>query len=255
MVADFSSYSLEGRLCLVTGGGTGIGRAIAASLVDAGARVVISGRRQAPLQEVRREVGDAVIPKAHDISDLPSIPDFVDAVEREHGPLSAVINNAGVHQKKPSLEVSDEDLATVLLTNARAVFALTREAAVRMADRGSGSIQIISSMAALFGIPYVAGYTMSKSAVTGLVRELAVEWGPLGIRVNAIAPGFIRTEMAGRALDSDRERKEKVLSRTPMARLGLPEEIGRASAFLASDAAGFITGVTLPVDGGASIGF
>lgn len=255
MVADLSSYSLAGRLCLVTGGGTGIGLGITRSLVDAGARVIISGRRLGPLDEARNELGEAVIAKAHDISDLPGIPGFLDSVERDHGPINAVINNAGVHQKKSSLDVSDEDLAAVLLTNARAVFALTREAAVRMADRGGGSIQIISSMAAIFGIPYIASYTMSKSAVTGLVRELAVEWGPLGIRVNAIAPGFIRTEMAGKALDNDRARKEKVLGRTPMGRLGLPDEIGRVSAFLVSDAASFITGVTLPVDGGASIGF
>jgi gluconate 5-dehydrogenase len=110
-------------------------------------------------------------------------------------------------------------------------------------------------MAALFGIPYVASYSISKAALTGLVQELAVEWGQYGIRVNAIAPGFIRTEMSGKALDNDPERKAKVLGRTPLNRLGLPAEIGWAAAFLASDAASFINGVTLPVDGGAAIGF
>ena len=248
-------YSLGDKLCLVTGGGTGIGRAIATCLVESGARVVITGRRRAPLEEVRGELGEAIVPRVHDIADLSSIPDLLESLERELGPIDTVVNNAGVHQKKSSFEVSDEDLETVLLTNTRAVFALTREAAGRMAKRGGGSIQIISSMAALFGIPYVASYSISKAALTGLVQELAVEWGPYGIRVNAIAPGFIRTEMSGKALDNDPERKAKVLGRTPLNRLGLPAEIGWAAAFLASDAASFINGVTLPVDGGAAVGF
>ncbi len=252
---DLSSYSLAGRLCLVTGGGTGIGRGIASSMVAAGARVIVTGRRSGPLEDVRSELGSAVIPAVHDLSDLAAIPEFLDSLEGRHGPITTVVNNAGIHQKKSSFEVSDEELDQVLLTNTRAVFALTREAALRMSRRDGGTIQMITSMAALFGIPYVASYTMSKAAVAGLVRELAVEWGPYGIRVNAIAPGFIRTEMSGKALDNDPERKVKVLGRTPMNRLGTPMEIGTVSAFLASDAASFVNGITIAVDGGAAVGF
>ena len=248
-------YSLEDKLCLVTGGGTGIGRAIATCLVQSGARVVITGRREAPLEDVKTELGEGIVPRVHDITDLGSIPALLGSLEGDLGPIDTVVNNAGVHQKKSSFDVSDQELETVLLTNTKAVFALTREAAGRMAKRGGGSIQIISSLAALFGIPYVASYTMSKAAVVGLVQELAVEWGAHGIRINAIAPGFIQTEMSGRALNSDPERKAKVLGRTPLNRLGVPSEIGWVSAFLASDAASFITGVTLPVDGGATVGF
>jgi len=247
--------SLEDRLCLVTGGGTGIGRAIAESLSASGARVVITGRRREPLEDVAARIGSLIIPRQHDIGELESIPSFIESIENDLGPIDTLVNNAGRHQKKPSLEVTDADLEDVLSINTKAVFAMTREVAKRMAPRSRGDIQIISSMAALFGIPYVASYTMSKAAVTGLVHELAVEWGSYGIRVNAIAPGFIETEMSKKALDSDPERKSKVLNRTPLGRLGTTAEIGRVSAFLASDAASFITGVTLPVDGGAAVGF
>jgi gluconate 5-dehydrogenase len=110
-------------------------------------------------------------------------------------------------------------------------------------------------MAALFGIQYVAAYTAAKSAITGLARQLAVEWGQYGIRVNAIAPGFIETAMSKKALDGDPARKERVLSRTPLQRLGTPDEIGAVSAFLSSPGGSFITGAVLPVDGGVSVGF
>lgn len=248
-------FSLEGRVCLVTGGGTGIGKAIAASLVGQGARVVITGRNGDRLEQTARELGDAVVPRVHDLTDLDSIPEFLRSVERDVGPVRTLVNNAGIHQKKETLEVSDDDFAAVLLTNTRAVFALTREAAGTMVEQGGGDIQMISSMAAIFGVPYVASYTTSKSAVTGLVRQLAMEWGGSGIRVNAIAPGWIESEMSRRALEKDPERKAKVLGRTPMGRLGTPEEIGAVSAFLASDAAGFVSGALIPVDGGAAIGF
>lgn len=215
MVEDLSSYSLAGTLCLVTGGGTGIGRGIAASMAAAGARVIITGRRSGPLEDVRAEVGPAVIPVVHDVSHLPTIPAFLDSLEREYGPITTLVNNAGVHQKKSSFEVSDEDLDHVLRTNARAVFALTREAALRMSRRDGGSIQIISSMAALFGIPYVASYTMSKAAVSGLVRELAVEWGEYGIRINAIASDSSVPRCRGRRLTTIRIARPKCSAELP----------------------------------------
>jgi NAD(P)-dependent dehydrogenase (short-subunit alcohol dehydrogenase family) len=124
-----------------------------------------------------------------------------------------------------------------------------------MIKRGSGNIINISSMASQYGIPKVIAYTASKSAIEGMTRAMAVELSPLGIRVNCIAPGFIATDMSGRALNGDAERKQKVMSRTPMGKLGEPADIGDTALFLASDSARYITGVVLPVDGGNSIGF
>jgi NAD(P)-dependent dehydrogenase (short-subunit alcohol dehydrogenase family) len=124
-----------------------------------------------------------------------------------------------------------------------------------MIEQGEGCVLNISSMASQYGIPYVIAYTASKSAIEGMTRAMAVELSPLGIRVNCIAPGFIRTNMSSVALDKDPERKKKVFSRTPLGRLGKPEEIANTAYFLVSDEASFITGVVLPVDGGNSIGF
>ena len=157
--------------------------------------------------------------------------------------------------KKDALNVSDEEFERIMRTNQTAVFALSREVAKLMLRRGKGSIIMISSMASQYGIPKVVAYTASKSAVEGMTRELAVEWSPHGVRVNCIAPGFIKTSMSSKALDADMERKNKVLSRTPMGKLGEPLDVANAALFLASDQSKYITGVILPVDGGNSIGF
>ena len=248
-------YSLEGRFALVTGGGTGIGKAIATCLAEAGAKVVITGRKKASLEESAHIIPGDVIPIAHDVCSLESHRNFVEQLEVRFGAIHTLINNAGMHQKIDSLHVTDSDLEAILLTNTRGLFALTREVGRRMVSRTDGDIQMISSMAAIFGIPKLAAYTLSKGAVTALARQLAVEWGPAGIRVNVIAPGFIDTAMSRNALDSDPERKAKVLGRTPLGRLGKTREIGLVSAFLASSAASYVTGITIPIDGGNSIGF
>jgi NAD(P)-dependent dehydrogenase (short-subunit alcohol dehydrogenase family) len=151
--------------------------------------------------------------------------------------------------------VTDEDFINIINTNLVAVFALSREVVKQMLVKGSGSIIHISSMAAQYGIPKVISYSASKTAIEGLTRAMAVELSPKGIRVNAIAPGFIYSEMTDKALNSDPERKSKVLSRTPMGIMGQPADIGEAALFLAGDTAQYITGVVLPVDGGNSIGF
>ena len=134
-------------------------------------------------------------------------------------------------------------------------FSMSRHAARRMMERGNGNILYIASMASLFGIPYVSAYAAAKTAHLGLVRTLATEWSGRGVRINAIAPGWIVTEMSRTAFENNPERKAKVLGRTPMQQLGGPEDIGWTAAFIASPAAKFITGTCIPVDGGASIGF
>jgi gluconate 5-dehydrogenase len=230
-------FSLSGRHALITGGGTGIGLAVAQAFGEAGAQVIITGRREEVLRQACKNLGAYASYRVCDLSELDTV------------------NNAGINAKKPAMEVTDEEFARIVQTNLHGLFTVSREVARGMIARGRGAILNITSMAALYGLSKVAAYSASKTAVLGLTRTLAVEWAPHGIRVNAIAPGFIFSEMTERALNSDPERKRRVLERTPMGRMGEAREIGAAALFLCSEAASFITGVNLPVDGGNSIGF
>jgi len=248
-------FSLAGRLAIVTGGGTGIGLAITRAFIQAGARVVITGRREEVLQSARTALGGNVICRSCNISDLAAIPGLVETVESCDGPIDILVNNAGITLKKPTVETTDEEFARVIQTNLMGLFSITREVTARMLPRRKGVILNIASMAAIYGMNNVPGYSASKTGILGLTRGLAVELGPVGIRVNAIAPGFIFSEMTAKTLNADPERKARVFARTPMGRMGQPDEIGAAALFLCSDAASFVTGVNLPVDGGNSIGF
>ncbi|AWO01539.1 3-oxoacyl-ACP reductase [Chitinophaga alhagiae] len=250
-----NAFSLKGSLALVTGGGSGIGLAIARSFIEAGAKVVIAGRREAVLQAAVAELGENATYKVCDLSVLSGLGAFIENIEQEFGPIDILVNNAGINLKKPALEVSDAEFENILQVNLQAVFALSREAVAKMSPRGKGSILLISSMASQYGIPKVVAYTAAKSGVEGITKALAVEWSPMGIRINCIAPGFIETDMSAKALNNDPERKNRVLSRTPMQHLGKPEDVGLAAVFLSSQAAKYITGVVLPVDGGNAIGF
>jgi len=249
------AYSLRGETALITGGGTGIGLAIARAMHDAGARVVLVGRRTAELAAAVRSLGAGATHVVHDVTHLDAAPALVARVTREAGPVTCLVNNAGIHLKKPAVETEPEEFQRVLNTHIVGAHALTRAVAPGMIERKHGSILFTGSMASLFGIPLVIAYTAAKSAMVGMVKGYATEFSAHGVRVNCIAPGWIETEMSRRALDGDPARKAKVLSRTPSARLGLPEDIGWAAVYLSSPAAKFVTGVTLPVDGGASIGF
>ena len=248
-------FSLDGKLALITGGGTGIGLAIAQCMAAAGATVVITGRREAVLREAAASIGEAVQYVVNDVTDLSGIDAMVAEVEATYGPLDILVNNAGINLKKPALEVTDEDFSRILHTNLHSVFALTRACASRMMARQKGVILMISSMAAYYGIDRVVAYAASKSAVEGMVKVLASEFSGHGVRVNAIAPGFIETEMSRTAMNSDPDRRDRAMRRTPMGKFGQPDDIGNAAVFLASDAARYITGTSLPVDGGNSIGF
>lgn len=248
-------FTLEGRHALVTGGGSGIGYAVAGCFVALGARVLIVGRTEERLAEAARSLGPQASFRVHDIADTDGAATFVASVEREFGPIHTLVNNAGINDKVATLDTSDDRFARVLQTNLLGTFALTREVAGHMAERGRGDVQMITSMAAYFGLPGVSAYTASKAALQGLVHQLAVEFAPHGIRVNGIAPGFIVTEMSRRAFDDDPARLERVLSRTPLGRRGEPEDVGWAAAYLASPAARFVTGTVLRVDGGAAVGF
>ncbi len=184
-----------------------------------------------------------------------TIPALVQRIEDEFGPLDILVNNAGNHLKRPAVDTSDADLASILQTHLFGSFALSRECGRRMTGRGRGSIIMIVSMSALFGIPQVTAYTAAKSALSGLTRALAVEFSPHGVRVNAIAPGWIETMLSRKAFEGDPARKQRILDRTPMGTLGEILDVGYAAVYLSSPAAKFVTGIVLPVDGGASIGF
>jgi NAD(P)-dependent dehydrogenase (short-subunit alcohol dehydrogenase family) len=248
-------FSLAGKLALITGGGSGIGFDIANCMVSAGGRVVITGRREEPLREAVEKLGELAQYRVNDVTKRDSLDALVGEIERTIAPVDILVNNAGINMKKPALEVTDEDFDRIVHTNLNSVFSLTRACAQRMMARKSGSIIMISSMAAYYGIDRVAAYAASKSGVEGMVKVLASEFSGNGVRVNAIAPGFIETAMSKTAMGGDPDRFARAMRRTPMGKFGQPEDIGWAAVFLASDAAKYVTGVSLPVDGGNSIGF
>jgi NAD(P)-dependent dehydrogenase (short-subunit alcohol dehydrogenase family) len=250
-----SVFSLDGKLALITGGGSGIGFHIAQCMVEAGAKVVLTGRREAVLQEAAQKLGSKATYFVHDITQLDTIPALVETIENQCGPIDILINNAGINMKKFAVEVTDADFDRVVQTNLHAVFSMTRECGKRMITRKEGSIIMITSMAALYGIDRVVAYTASKSAVAGMVKALTTEFSPYNVRINAVAPGFIETPMMLTAMNGDIPRRDKAMDRTPMGTWGKPDDVGWAAVFLASQAAKFITGVSLPVDGGNSIGF
>ncbi|MGN6292321.1 MAG: SDR family NAD(P)-dependent oxidoreductase [Chitinophagaceae bacterium] len=243
------------KLAIVTGGGSGLGLAIAEKFVQNGIQTIIAGRNKEKLDAAKQRLGELCYAIPCDVTDLPSIPGFVKKITEQFGQIDILVNNAGANMKKEFTEVTDEDFQQIILTNLTAVFTMSREVVKQMLPNQSGSIINISSMAALYGIPKVIAYSASKTAIDGMTRAMAVELSCKGIRVNSIAPGFIYSEMTAKALDSDPERKAKVFGRTPMGTMGQPMDIGEAAYFLASDAAKFITGIVLPVDGGNSIGF
>lgn len=248
-------FSLSGETVLITGGGSGIGASIAKCMHSAGAQVILMGRREALLQKTVDELGERAGYVIHDITDLDKTPEVVKTIEAKYGPISSLVNNAGIHIKKPAIETSTDEFKSVMDTHIIGAHALTCAIAPGMIARGKGSILFTASMASIFGIPQVVAYSAAKSAMIGVVRTLATELSPQGIRVNAIAPGWIETDMSRKAMDGDPERKKKILSRTPMSKFGKPDDIGWAAVYLVSEAAAFVSGVMLPVDGGISIGF
>ncbi len=249
-------FRLDHEIALITGGGTGLGLATARRMATAGATVFITGRRETELQKAAAEIGPRAHYVVHDVTDLASAPKLIESIAAiAHAPPTILINNAGNHIKKPALETTEAEFLNVLNTHVLGSFALTRAVAPAMLQRKKGSILFIASMASLFGIPQVIAYTAAKSAYTGMVRALAVELSPSQVRVNAIAPGWIESAISRKALSNDPERERRILQRTPMNRLGEADDVACAAVYLCSPAAKFVTGTTLVVDGGISIGF
>ena len=250
-----SPFRLDGEIALITGGGTGLGLGIARAMVQAGARVVLTGRREDVLRDAVRQLGAAARFQVHDVTRPDDTPDLVRSIEQQVGPVSILVNNAGIHIKKPAIETTEQEMLQVLNTHVVGAHALSRALAPGMIERRQGSIVFIASMTSLIGLPQVVAYAAAKSAYLGMVRTLAVELSPHKVRVNAIAPGFIDSQMMRKALDGDPDRRQRILQRTPMQGFGQAEDIGHAAVYLCSPAARFVTGAVLPVDGGMSIGF
>jgi NAD(P)-dependent dehydrogenase (short-subunit alcohol dehydrogenase family) len=223
--------------------------------VDNEVFTVIVGSNSEKTGKAAAELGENCAYEVCDLGQLHLLPGLVDGIFKKYGRIDVLVNNAGIHIKKPMLEFTDEEFQKVVLINETAVFSLSREVAKIMVKQKSGSIINISSMATKYGLPMVIAYTAAKSAVEGMTRGMASELSPFGIRVNCIAPGFIKTDMSSKALDNDPERKRKVMSRTPMGKLGLPEDVAKAAWFFASEESDYVTGTVLCVDGGHSIGF
>ena len=249
------TFSLEGQVALITGGATGLGFATAEAMIAAGARAVLAGRREDVLRQAAGHLGERASYEVFDVTQGAEAPALMQRIRERTGPVSILVNNAGIHLKRELVATGEDEFESVLRTHVLGAFSLSRAAVPEMVQRGGGSIVFMASMTAILGIPKVVAYSAAKAAYLGMVRSLATELAPCGIRVNAIAPGWIESPMLHEALDGDPPRKAKILGRTPMGRFGRPADIGWAAVYLCSPAAQFVTGVVLPVDGGASIGF
>jgi NAD(P)-dependent dehydrogenase (short-subunit alcohol dehydrogenase family) len=243
------------KIAIVTGGASGLGYATAKKFTASGITTIIIGRDENKLQKAAGELGDLLHTYSFDLNNTEGIPALVQDIKDKFGRIDILVNNAGINLKKSFLEVTAEEFSKVLNTNVLSVFILSREVSKIMIDQGEGNIINISSMAAQYGIPKVIAYTASKSAIEGMTKAMAVELSPLGIRVNCVAPGFIATDMSANAFKDDPQRKEKILSRTPMGKMGDPADIAEAVYYFSNGTASFVTGAILVVDGGNSIGF
>lgn len=246
--------SLEGKTALITGGGTGIGFAIAAEMADAGANVVIVGRREEKLKKAAQKIGEKCSWHIFDVTKTEEYDDFFQKLEKE-SPVDILVNNAGINIKKDYFDFTAEEFDKIMATQAKAPFMLSQTAAKYMRERKSGCILLISSLASVLGMHEIQAYTVAKSGMKGLARSLARDLGPYGIRVNSLNPGFVYTDMLKNTNLKTPGRLEEIQNRTPMRGFAKEKDLGMAAAFLASDAAGFITGIDLVVDGGISSSF
>ena len=251
-----ASFGMTGKAALITGSSRGIGRAIAEAFAEAGASVVVSSRKQDACDQVARGIrarGAEAVAIACNISDREAIDTLVTSAAERLGPIDILVGNAATNPYYgPLLGIEDRAWDKVMGTNVRSNLWLCNRVIPGMAERGEGAVILVSSIAAFKGDAALGAYAVSKAAEIQLVRSLAVEWGPAGVRVNAIAPGLVRTEFA-RALWEDDTRRAARERATPLRRIGEPEDIAGAAVFLASRAGAYVTGQCIVVDGGVTV--
>lgn len=249
---SYSPFELSNRVAVVIGGTSGIGRAIALGLADAGADVIPTSRRLDQVVAAAQEVetrGRRTLRVASDVSDRNSLQHVLDEAIKTFGKVDILVNSAGRTKRGPSVDVSEEDWNSILDTNLTGTLRACQVFGRHMLEREYGSIVNIASLSTFVALYEVAAYSASKAAVASLTKSLAIEWSQRGVRVNAIAPGVFRTPLNEKLLD-ETERGREFLLRTPMRRFGKVEELAGAAIFLASDAASFVNGEILAVDGG-----
>ena len=248
------SFRLDGRTALITGSSGGIGLALARALGQAGAHVVLNGRRADRLDAAARQLRSEsllVSTSLFDVTDAASVRAAVDALDADLGPIDVLVNNAGIQIRNPLHDFADADWHQLMKTNLDSAYFVGKAVAQKMIPRGRGKIINICSVQSELGRPGIAPYTASKGALKMLTKGMAIDWGPLGINVNGLGPGYFKTELTEK-LVADPSFTAWLVGRTPSRRWGEVQELGGAAVFLASDASAFVNGHILYVDGGVT---